>query len=426
MNELKYSGIEWIGKIPSSWNVTRSKYCFNNHKIIVGSKQDTYDRLALTMQGVIMRSKEDVDGLQPESFYTYQILKKGELVFKLIDLQNIHTSRVGLSPYTGIVSPAYIILSPQSNVFPSYAEKYFLSLWHRQIFNYLGDDGVRSSLNVTDLLNVPFILPPYKRQIDIASYLDKKCCEIDSIIDGIESEILILEKYKQCLISKTVIKGLNPNADMRDSGVDWIGLIPAYWSVKRAKYIFTQRNMKGNNKNLELLSPTQKYGVIPQSLYEEYSGMTAVKLKEDYDLTQLKTIHKGDFCISLRSYQGGFEYSNYEGVVSPAYQVFSPNTEIVDGYFKYLFKETTFIKKINSYAMSLRDGKNISFENFGKTYLPIPPLQDQAKISSFLDMKCSEIDATIENKRIQLDTLNKYKKSIIYEYVTGKKEVPST
>lgn len=211
---------------------------------------------------------------------------------------------------------------------------------------------------------------------------------------------------------------------MKDSGIEWVGMMPTTWFMRKGKYLFTQRSTKGNSISLELLSPTQKFGVIPQTLYEELTGMSAVKLNEKTDLALMKTIHKGDYCISLRSFQGGFEYSEYEGVVSPAYQVFYATVEIADGYYKYLFKETGFIEKMNSYTMTLRDGKNIAFSDFGNSYIPYPPLDEQSKIALFLDAKVAEIDTVISQKQDQLSTLEAYKKSLIYEYVTGKKEVP--
>lgn len=168
--------------------------------------------------------------------------------------------------------------------------------------------------------------------------------------------------------------------EIRGTDTEWIGKIPDNWKLYRGKNIFCQRNQHGNKSSLQLLSPTQKYGVIPQTLYEELSGMNAVKLNEKTDLSLLKTIHKGDFCISLRSFQGGFEYSEYEGVVSPAYQVFYAFKDIANGYYKYLFKDMTFIEKMNSYTMSLRDGKNIAFGDFGMTYIPYPPLEVQKKL----------------------------------------------
>lgn len=207
---------------------------------------------------------------------------------------------------------------------------------------------------------------------------------------------------------------------MKDSGIDWIGKIPDEWKIEKGKRIFAQRNERGNKINLELLSPTQKYGVIPQTLYEELTTYSAVKLKEGTDLSQLKTVHKGDYCISLRSFQGGFEYSKYEGVVSPAYQIFYAIKDIDECYYKYLFKDQTFIAKMNSFTMSLRDGKNIAFSDFGNTYIPLPPLPEQTKIANFLDKKCAQIDSIIEESKKSIEEYKSWKQSMIFEAVTGK------
>ena len=423
MRQMKDSGIEWIGEIPQAWDVLKTKYCFRYKKEIAGINSDKFDRLALTMQNVVKRAKDDSNGLQPEKFETYQILRRNELVFKLIDLQNVSTSRVGLSPYDGIVSPAYIILTPQSNISSKYAEKYYYTLWKNQIFNALGDDGVRSNLGKDDLLNIPIPVPPLAEQERIAEFLDEKCAEVDALAGEIKEQIATLEEYKRSVITEAVTKGLDASVPMKDSGIEWIGEIPQAWDVRKGKYLFAQRNERSNNVKLQLLSPTQNYGVIPQDEYERLSGMSAVKLNENINLKALKTIHKGDYCISLRSFQGGFEYSMNEGVISPAYQVFYPTVKISGGYYKYLFKDKGFISVINSYAMSLRDGKNISFEQFGNTVIPVPPLAEQEKITEFLDAKCAKVDALIAEKQNQLATLEEYKKSVIFEYVTGKKEV---
>lgn len=205
---------------------------------------------------------------------------------------------------------------------------------------------------------------------------------------------------------------------MRDSGIPWIGEVPEGWECIKGKFIFTQRNERGNTKNLTLLSPTQKYGVIPQDLYEQKTGMNAVKLNEKTNLSLLKTIHAGDYCISLRSFQGGFEYSEYEGVVSPAYQVFYAIKDIEPRFYKYLFKDESFIYKMNSFTMSLRDGKNIAFSDFGNTEIPVPLISEQHRIADFLDSKCSEIDTLIENLRARVESAKEYKKAVITEAVT--------
>ena len=205
---------------------------------------------------------------------------------------------------------------------------------------------------------------------------------------------------------------------MKVSGIEWIGECPEHWQFVRGRYLFKQRNTKGNLKNLELLSPSQKFGVVPQTLLEELTTQTVVKVKEDTNLETFKTIHVGDFCISLRSFQGGFEYSKYEGVVSSAYQVFYPIVPIYDGYYKFLFKDKSFIEKMNSYTISFRDGKNIAFEDFGNTYIPYPPIDEQKAIAKFLDNKCEEVDGLIADIQTQIDTLEQYKRSTITEAVT--------
>ena len=201
---FKPSYIGWVKNIPTDWSTIKGKYIFHNIKKIVGAQVDEYDRLALTLKGVIKRSKDDNEGLQPEKFNSYQILNKNELVFKLIDLQNISTSRVGLSPYNGIVSPAYIVLKADKDIEPRFAEKYYLMMWMNQIFNDLGDAGVRSSLNANELLELPIVLPPLKKQKEIADFLDEKCEEIDSIIEGKKKQIELLEEYKKSLIYEYV------------------------------------------------------------------------------------------------------------------------------------------------------------------------------------------------------------------------------
>ena len=202
-------------------------------------------------------------------------------------------------------------------------------------------------------------------------------------------------------------------------GIDWIGLVPDDWNFQKGKYLFQQRSERGNSVELQLLSPTQKFGCIPQSLYEELTGANAVKLNEKTNLNLLKTIHVGDYCISLRSFQGGFEYSNYEGVVSPAYQVFYPiGNNICRGYYKYMFKDGAFIDKMNSFTLSLRDGKNIAFADFGNTLLPLPSISEQQTIADYLDKKTAEIDAAITESKSLIDKYKAYKQSIITEAVT--------
>ena len=200
--------------------------------------------------------------------------------------------------------------------------------------------------------------------------------------------------------------------EMKDCGIEWIGQIPKGWELRRAKTLFTQRNSKGNGIEV-LLSPTQKYGVVPQSQLEG-----VVQVKEDTDLQMFKTVHKGDFVISLRSFQGGFEYSLYEGVCSPAYQVFYPTSPICDTYYRYLFKSQSFISKMNNLTVGIREGKNIQYVDFANSQIPVPPLAEQERIAAFLDAECAEIDAVLEKTRASIEEYKKLKQAVITQAVT--------
>lgn len=200
--------------------------------------------------------------------------------------------------------------------------------------------------------------------------------------------------------------------EYKDSGIEWIGRIPKEWKTEKAKHVFSQRREKGN-KDCTLLAATQKYGMYPQYLLEG-----VVKVAGDADMQQFKTVHINDYVISLRSFQGGFEMSGYEGVCSPAYQVFSAHKPINNLFFKYLFKSDAFIQQINAFVLGIREGKNIQYEDFSTMYLPIPSLDEQQRIVEYLDEKCGEIDALISLQEQMIAQLSDYKQSVITEAVT--------
>lgn len=422
MREMKDSGFEWIGKIPVNWEVDKLKFHLKRNE-----PRNPGDTVVLSLYrelGVIPKdSRDDNHNVTSEDTSKYKYVQPGDFV---INKMKAWQGSVAVSEYEGIVSPAYFIYKFTDNAFYRRYFHYLLRSCYKDEFMRLSG-GIRVGqwdLPSVALDNTAVIIPPMKEQKSIAAFLDVKCSEIDALTADIQTQIDTLEQYKRSVISEAVTKGLNPDVEMKDTGIEWFGAIPTEWAIRKGKYMFVQRSLRGNSVELQLLSPTQKFGVIPQNLYEELSGMTAVKLNEKADLNTLKTIHKGDFCISLRSFQGGFEYCKHEGVVSPAYQVFYPTVPISDGYYKYLFKESGFIEKMNSYTMTLRDGKNIAFSDFGNTYIPYPPVETQSEIALYLDKKCAEINKVIMDKQSQLATLDEYKKSLIYEYVTGKKEVP--
>lgn len=423
MREMKDSGAAFIGKVPGNWATDKVKYHLERYEV-----RNPGDQQILSVYreyGVIPKdSRDDNHNVTSEDTTKYKYVKPGYFV---INKMKAWQGSMGVSDHEGVVSPAYFIYRFRDDKFEKKYFHYLLRSCYKDEFRRLSG-GIREGQ--WDLPSIAFentlvLIPERLEQQNIVAFLDTKCAEIDALSADIQSEIDTLEAYKRSVITEAVTKGLNKNVPMKESGIEWVGKIPASWTMVRGKYAFEQKTDRGNTKSLVLLSPTQNYGVIPQDLYEELSGFSAVKLSEKTDYNSLKTVHKGAFVISLRSFQGGFEYSDYEGIVSPAYQVFYPTIPVCDGYYKYLFKTQIFIDKMNSYTMSLRDGKNIAFADFGRTYIPVPPVSEQIKIAKYLDDKCDVIKDTIAQKQEQLSILADYKKSVIYEYVTGKKEVPA-
>lgn len=434
MREMKDSGIAWIGVIPQDWEIVRTKSLYCSAKEIVGDRADDFERLALTLNGVIKRSKEDSVGLQPEKFSGYQILKKGELVFKLIDLENVATSRVGLSPYTGIVSPAYIVLSKQSrakDLVVRYSMYHFLSMWQREIFNQMGDNGVRSSLNTKELLNIPHPFPSIYEQKRIVTFLDAQCAEIDAVLEKTRASIEEYKKLKQAVITQAVTKGIRGDRPMKNSGIEWIGDIPESWEVSSVRYIGQLQNgiSKGGKffgkgfpfvsygdvyKNYEL--PHSVSGLIDTT--EDERAKYSVEYGDIFFTRTSETIEEVGFsCVCKRSIPN----ATFAGFIIRL-RPFCADEKILTDYAKYYFRG----EHIRAYLV--KEMNLVTRASLGQTLLKgmsviVPPKSVQKEIAEYLDDKCADIDALVAKKQQYLTEIENYKKSLIYEYVTGKKEV---
>ncbi len=416
MREMKDSGISWVGEIPKEWSVNRAKYCFVNTKEIAGCRSDRYERLALTMNGVIKRSKDDSNGLQPEKFETYQILRPDELVFKLIDLQNVSTSRVGLSPYLGLVSPAYIILKSNKRVLPAFAEKYFLMLWKNQIFNALGDAGVRSNLNSKDLLELSIPFPSLDEQQRIAEVLDRECGKIDGLKADIQAQIDTLEQYKRSVITEAVTHGLNPSAPMKDSGIPWVGQFPTHWTKKKGKYIL--RYMSKPVKQDDGVITCFRDGEVTLRSNRREDGFTMADKEIGYQGVDI-----GDLVVhGMDGFAGAIGISDSRGKASPVLNVL--NTKQNKKYIMYYLRSMAYGEVFTALSTGIRVRScDLRWNKLAELLYPLPPIDEQNNIVNYIDEQIARTNEIIADKKSQIETLDGYKKSLIYEYVTGKKEV---
>lgn len=227
-----------------------------------------------------------------------------------------------------------------------------------------------------------------------------------------ERERELFDSLKQSEIANIVAKGLNPKVKMKDSGISWIGEIPEHWTTRKIKFLFKERSEKGY-PNEPVLCATQKYGVIPQSMYENRVVVV------NKGLEGLKLVKEGDFVISLRSFQGGIEYAHYQGIISAAYTVLSPSDEVNPNYIKYLFKSHPFIELLKTCVTGIREGQNINFDLLRKSSIMLPPLSEQQAIVSYIDEKLQKIDQYMTDLQREIDYLKEFKQRLISDAVTG-------
>lgn len=411
MREMKDSGIEWIGQIANTHKLVRLKYIAEildeYRKPVTAQYRNQnadilYDYYGAS--GII----DKIDGYTIDD----HVMLIGE------DGANLKLRNLPLM--YEVCGKAWInnhahILKPMKNVDFYYL---FYALESLDINNYI-TGSAQPKLNQENLKEILIPLPSYGIQRKVASYLDTKCSEIDATAEDIQKEISLLEDYKKSVITEAVTKGLNPDAEMKDSGIEWIGEIPKDWKVDKIKY-HLKRNEPKNPGNAIVLSVYRDYGVIPKDSRDDNHNVTSE------DTSKYKYVKKGQLVINkMKAWQGSLAVSDYDGIVSPAYFIYDfIDEEYNHKYFHYLVR-SCYKEEFKRISGGIREGQwDLSPEGFSNTLVLLPSIEEQNEILDYILQKKMEIDTLIADKKRQLDILADYKKSLIYEYVTGKKEVP--
>ena len=426
------TGNEWLGEIPFSWKtilLSQAVYQVKNKN----SELQEKNLLSLSY-GKIKRKPIDANGgLLPESFDGYNIIETNDIVLRLTDLQNDHRSlRVGISPERGIITSAYVTLRPRMQS----GAKYLYYLLHtfdiRKGFYGMGS-GVRQGLNYDEVkrLNLPF--PTEPEQKAISDYLDKELSRVDAIISEAKASIEEYKAWKASLIYEAVTKGLNPDVEMKDSGVEWIGKIPFAWSTERLKRSFsfgkglpiTKENLIDNG------FPVISYGQI-HSKKNTGTGVLDELIRfvsDDYLTTNTESLaQKGDFLFADTSEDlegcGNAVYLDYDDPIFAGYHTILLKSKEGKNnkYLAYLFKTDIWRQQIRSKVSGVKLF-SISQKIMKQVTVILPPMEEQTKIVTYLDEKCSAIDSTISQKEELISDLESYKKSLIFEVVTGKRRV---
>lgn len=416
MAKMKPSGFDWIGDIPESWKMGRIQFCLkeiNEKNIPVKTEQV----LSLVKdKGVMLYEEKGNQGNKSkEDISQYKVAYPDTLI---VNSMNILIGSVGISNYMGCVSPVYYVFKDTEVSDLRYINYIFNTReFQKELRKYAnGILEIRLRVSSSGIFKRNIPLPNKFLQQKISDYLDEKCGEIDSLRADLEKEIETLKEYKKSIITEAVTKGLNKNVPMKDSGIEWIGSIPSAWGVRRINTLYTPRNTKVNDDDYPPLSVTMK-GILPQ--------LENVAKTDDH--SNRKLVKKGDFVINSRSdRRGSCGISKYNGSVSLINTVLKPFQNISPSYYDWLFHTSLFADEFYKWGHGIVDDLwSTNWQNMRSIFVTYPSVKEQKQIADYLDRKCSKIDDIIEAKNKQIAVLNEYKKSLIYEYVTGKKEVPN-
>ena len=410
MREMKDSGISWVGEIPTNWTIGRigGLYSLRNQKV---SDKD-YEPLSVTMKGVLPQLETAAKTNDGDN---RKLVRKGDFA---INSRSDRRGSCGIADRDGSVSLINTILKPRNQM----NARYYNWLFHTPMFAdefYKWGHGIVDDLwstNWEEMKKIQIPFPSLVEQQRIAEFLDRECGKIDGLKADIQAQIDTLEQYKRSIITEAVTHGLNPSAPMKECSVSWARQIPQHWKVMPNKHLMTKiKNICPIYKGEDILSLTM-YGVIVRDLDaggkmpSSFDGYQYIK--KDNLLMCLFDIDVTPRCIGI---------IKQNGITSPAYSQFKMKKIANARFYYYYYLMLDYTKELLHLAKNLRH--SLTEDQLGAIKQLVPPLDEQQEIADYLDNKCAEIERIIADKKTQIETLDGYKKSLIYEYVTGKKEV---
>ena len=421
MREMKDSGIEWVGQIPFSWDVKpiRAKFREVTEKNKLGIEKNA---LKFTYGNIVKKDNFDAadDDYVANTILNYMVVNPGTIMLNGLNLNfDFVTQRVALVKERGIITSAYIAFAPIldddiSAQFFTYLLKAYDSC---KAFHNMGG-GVRKILNFVELKKQYIVYPTITEQKRIANFLDAKCAEIDALTADIQTQIDTLEQYKRSVITEIVTKGLNPDVEMKDSGIEWIGEIPVTWDIIRGKYLlkYLQKPVKEDDGVITCF----RDGEVTLRSNRREDGFTMSDKEIGY-----QGIDAGDLVVhGMDGFAGAIGISDSRGKASPVLNVM--DTKQNKRYIMYYLRSMAYSDVFVALATGIRVRScDLRWNKLADLPYPVPSIEEQTAIVEYIDTTLEKTDVVISKKKAQLETLDEYKKSLIYEYVTGKKEVPA-
>ena len=407
---MKDSGIEWIGEIPDDWNVRRLKQitrCKDGERIPVDKASRKVGKYPYWGAGSIT---DYIDSY----IFDEELILLGEDGAPFFDRMRNVAHYVNYKCW--INNHIHVLQTKKNEVDSQYLTHFLNIVDYRSYIN----GSIINKLTQSNMGGIDVCYPAYNQQLKIANYINAISTKIDFIKEYAVKNIAKLKEYRQSIITEAVTKGLH-DVPMKDSGIEWIGEIPEAWDVCKVKHIFSERIEENQNPNAILLSLFAAIGVRPRSEMEE-------KGNKAQTIIGYNIVKKGDIVVNkLLAWMGAIGMSNYNGATSPDYDVYAPiSSDVYVPYFHYLFRSANFKNECFKYARGIMLMRLRTYpQEFKNIRIPHPSMDIQKEIAYYLDKKCAAIDKLIAEKKRIIDTLEEYKKSLIYECVTGKRETPT-
>lgn len=424
--EMKNSGVEWIGEIPEDWKVERLQWHLQEINKPNNPVKTEYILSLNNKTGVIPYEERDNMGNKAKEDYSqYKIAYPNTLV---MNSMNVIIGSVGISHYYGCISPVYYVFKASDKTELRYINYVFkIERFQKNLRKYAnGILEIRLRISVHDTLRRLIPIPSYEEQCKIADFLDEQYEKLDSVIEKTKASVMEYQKLKQSIITHACMNGLKNERKMKNSEVAWLGNIPEEWKVYRIANLYQERSESGL-EDLPILTVSINTGVSDREIADEEKDRVFVRSE---DRTKYKRVYPGDLVYNMmRAWQGAFGAVRVEGMVSPAYVVAKTNDgiEIDSRYMEALLRTSEATEEMHRYSRGIVDFRlRLYWPEFKNIRICLPPIEEQREIADYIDRKNEEIDRLIKKKEQFISELENYKKSLIYEYVTGKKEVPES
>ena len=424
---MKDSGIEWVGPIPEHWKVVKNNRLFRITKTLVGDEWENTQLLSLTKGGIIEKDINDGGGKQPESFSTYQFVQKDDIVLCLFDI-DVSAVFSDKSSFDGMISPAYRVMKCSKSILPTYAKWWFDAV---NIGRYylIYTKSLRKTIDSEGFGNILTAVPPLEEQQAIASYLDDRCSKLDELITEAEKSIEEYKELKQAVIFEAVTKGLDKNVPMKDSRVEWLGEVPTTWVIVRLKYLLT--HLIDCPHETPNYAPDGDYYVIrtaDQDLGALRPDKNMYRLNEKEYINRIRraALEKDDIVYGREGERWGLACiipENKKYCLGQRMLHFRCNIDKIVPRFLMWALNSSGVRMQGVLDTMGSTSPHVNISTVRNFFIPVPDMKSQINIADFLDNRVGDIDSLVSEKQSLIEDLQAYKKSLIYEVVTGKRRV---